>query len=102
MDYKKFSIALGFVVAFLAGCVVHDVVRVAPPARAGVMGQRWEYACGTSVGDVRVFEKLANENGAMGWEMVGYMQRWRGPSPEVDACFKRPAAPPPSIGTKPE
>jgi hypothetical protein len=99
MDYKKLSIGLGFVVAFLAGCVVHDVVRVAPPARAGVPLQRWEYACGASPGNMPNFEALANANGALYWELVHFALL---PSGDIKASFKRPTSGPPTIAPKSE
>lgn len=84
MDYKKLSIALGFVVAFLVGCVVHDVVRVAPPARAGATPQRWEYHCNAyqSMEWVNQIEPDADAAGAQGWEMVTIAGGM--------VCFKRP------------
>ena len=66
MTYQKLSIALGFVVAFLAGCVLHQSFAV-PPARAGSNPARWEYACFEAIEHLTT---TANRFGAEGWEMV--------------------------------
>jgi opacity protein-like surface antigen len=91
MDYKKLSIGLALVVAFLAGCVVHDVVRVAPPARASAVGQRWEYECRESR---RGITKMANDQAAQGWELVTAVgAAWSdavGADYTMVWCFKRP------------
>lgn len=81
MDYRKLSIGLALVVAFLAGCVVHDVVRVAPPARAGVPVQRWEYHC-DSFSSVEEMDSDSDKVGAQGWEMAA--------ATGAVICFKRP------------
>lgn len=82
MDYKKLSIGLALVVAFLAGCVVHDVVRVTPPARAGVPVQRWEYHCDHISSSVEDLDSESDNVGAQGWEMAA--------ATGAVVCFKRP------------
>lgn len=82
MDYKKLSVGLAVVVAFLAGCVVHDVVAVAPPARAGTSPQRWEYHCENYDGsDPAALSSMSNKAGSEGWEMAASTMRMM--------CFKR-------------
>jgi hypothetical protein len=87
MDYKKLSIGLALVVAFLAGCVVHDVVRVAPPARAGTNPQNWDYTCMVSDTQTRALERDLVEHGRNGWELAMSVG---GPGQEHLSCFKRP------------
>jgi hypothetical protein len=92
MDHRKLSIALGLVVAFLAGCVVHQALGDAvPKARAGTAPARWEYVC------VNVTEHVSetmNKFGAEGWELAAASGlAWgSGLFKERDMiwCFKRP------------
>ena len=83
MNYKKLSIALGFVVAFLAGCVLHQSF-VVPPARAETNPPRWEYACVEATEQITM---ASNRFGAEGWEMAAAA----GPGWGI-WCFKRPRA----------
>lgn len=90
MDYKKLSVGLGFVVAFLAGCLARETFIV-PPARAGTSPTRWEYECMEETENVAA---NADKYGAKGWELAaaagagwgsgiaaGHSMKW---------CFKRP------------
>lgn len=84
MDYRKISIGLGFVVAFLVGCVVREVV--VPPVRAGTNPTRWEYECTTGREITERQTDLFNVYGSRGWELVG-AGNWN----HIVWCFKRPA-----------
>lgn len=89
MDSTKVAIALGFVVAFLAGCLVREVggARAFPPARAGTTPQRWEYQCDYAPRGLNSVQELGNAAGAKGWEMVDF----HGDTERVnEVCFKRP------------
>jgi hypothetical protein len=88
MDYRKASIALGFVIAFLAGCLAREVdwSQPIPPARAGASPQRWEYLCDLAPRGLNAVQELGNAAGGKGWEMVGF----QGEGERVrEVCFKR-------------
>jgi hypothetical protein len=93
MNYKNLSIGLGFVVAFLIGCVAHQSVSAlsVPPARAGTSPARWEYECAEVTDDVTT---AVNRLGAEGWELVtaaglGWALDYKREEKMV-WCFKRP------------
>jgi len=94
MNYKKISLALGIIVAFLAGCVVHETFHAAlavPPARAGTNLVRWEYLCLESTSAITA---NANRLGAEGWELAAASGAGWGQGLAADHtmvwCFKRP------------
>lgn len=90
MDYRKLSIGLAFVVAFLAGCVARDLggrgvataTAGAPEPRTGTNPHRWEYYCLRATDDISA---NASAYGANGWEMVAAA----GAGSQVTWCFKR-------------
>jgi hypothetical protein len=92
MDYRKLSIALGLVVAFLIGCVAHEVVAVAvPPARAGPAPARWDHVCVQAAANIT---PTLQRYGEEGWELAAAAGYGWGPglfSERVMVwCFKRP------------
>jgi len=93
MDHRKLSIGLGLVVAFLAGCVVHQALGVAvPAARAGTAPTRWEYSCANVA--VHITETM-NRFGVEGWELAaaagfGWSQGFGSTHETMIWCFKRP------------
>lgn len=98
MDYKKLSIGLALVVAFLGGCLARDLGAKgttsahagAPEPRAGTNPQRWEYYCMRATEDI---SGSASAYGANGWEMVAAAGAGWGQGLASDHtmvwCFKR-------------